>query len=46
MSISEHIKQKEVVKIIDLLGRESKNTNQPLFYIYDDGTIEKRIIIE
>jgi len=21
-------------------------TNQPLFYIYEDGTVEKRIIIE
>ncbi len=31
---------------IDLLGRETKgNKNQPLFYIYDDGTVEKRIII-
>ena len=31
---------------IDLLGRETKQTNQPLFYIYDDGTVEKRIVIE
>jgi len=23
-----------------------KGTNQPLFYIYDDGTVEKRIVIE
>jgi len=28
------------------LGRETKETNQPLFYIYDDGTVEKRIVIE
>jgi len=35
------------IKIIDILGRETKGiNNQPLFYIYDDGTVEKRIIIE
>jgi hypothetical protein len=29
------------------LGRESKDLkSQPLFYIYDDGTVEKKIIIE
>ena len=35
-----------LLKITDLLGRETKQTNQPLFYIYDDGTVEKRIIID
>ncbi len=36
-----------LVKIIDVLGREIKAIkNTPLFFIYDDGTIEKRIIIE
>jgi hypothetical protein len=30
-----------------VLGRESKEENNvPLFYIYDDGTVEKKIIIE
>ncbi|MEE2931535.1 MAG: choice-of-anchor B family protein [Bacteroidota bacterium] len=39
--------KKELLKIIDFLGRETrKKKNQPLFYIYDDGTVEKRIIIE
>ena len=38
--------EKEIIKITDLIGRESKQTNQLLFYIYDDGTIEKKIIIE
>ena len=39
--------EKELLKIIDVLGRETKGTkNEPLFYIYDDGTVEKRIIIE
>ena len=37
---------KELLKVTDLLGRETKQTNQPLFYIYDDGTVEKRVIIE
>ena len=45
-SIQEHTTNKEVLKVTDLLGRETKQTNQPLFYIYDDGTVEKRIVIE
>ena len=34
------------IKVTDLLVRETKQTNQPLFYIYDDGTVEKIIIFE
>ena len=45
-AIEEHHTNKELLKVTDLLGRETKQTNQPLFYIYDDGTVEKRIIIE
>jgi len=45
-AIEEHTTNKELLKITDLLGRETKQTNQPLFYIYDDGTVEKRIVIE
>ena len=37
---------KKILKVTDLLGRETKQTNQPLFYIYDDGTVEKRITID
>ena len=38
---------KELLKVTDLLGRETKGTkNEVLFYIYDDGTVEKRIVIE
>jgi polyhydroxybutyrate depolymerase len=41
------IKDKKLLKLIDLLGREIKEkTNEPLFYIYDDGTVEKRITID
>ncbi len=38
---------KSLLKITDVLGRKTKEKkNTPLFYIYDDGTVEKRIIIE
>ena len=38
---------KKLLKVTDLLGRETKGTkNEVLFYIYNDGTVEKRIIIE
>ncbi len=38
---------KTLLKIVDVLGRESKAIkNTPLFYIYDDGTVEKKIILE
>ena len=37
----------KLIKITDILGRETKRKKtQPLFYIYDDGTVEKQIIIE
>jgi len=40
-------KNKSLLKIVDVLGREVLPTsNTPLFYIYDDGTVEKKIIIE
>ena len=46
-SINEDTSNKELIKVIDILGRErNKNKNQPLFYIYDDGTVEKKIILE
>ena len=46
-SIEEESINKELLKAIDILGRESKEIkNQPLFYIYDDGTVEKKMIIE
>ena len=45
-NINEQTTNKELLKVIDLLGRETKQKNQSLFYIYDDGTVEKRIVIE
>jgi hypothetical protein len=45
--INEIDKSRNIIKIIDLLGRENKeNQNGLLFYIYDDGTVEKKIIME
>ena len=46
-SIEEHTTHKELLKITDILGRETKGANnEVLFYIYDDGTVEKKIVIE
>jgi len=40
-------KDRELIKVFDILGRKSiERKNTFLFYIYDDGTVEKRIIIE
>ncbi len=40
-------KSNTLVKIIDILGRETNyKPNTLLFYIYDDGTVEQKIIIE
>jgi len=37
--------KKELIMITDLLGRETKEIkNQLLFYIYNDGSVEKKII--
>jgi hypothetical protein len=38
---------KELTKITDLLGREIKpEINTPFIKIYNDGTVEQRIIME
>jgi len=38
---------KNLRNITDILGQETPyRKNTPLFYIYDDGTVEKRIVIE
>ena len=39
--------KKRLINVVDFLGRQSKGLkNQPLFYIYDDGTVEKKIFFE
>jgi len=45
--IQEKSTNKKLLKKLDILGRDAKGkNNEPLFYIYDDGTVEKRITIE
>ena len=46
-TVNELDNKKSVVKITDVMGREVQTTNNtPLFYLFDDGTVEKRIIVE
>lgn len=45
-SLEELTTNKELLKVTDLLGRESNNQNQPLIYFYNDGTVEKKVIVE
>ncbi|MBC8510660.1 MAG: hypothetical protein H8D33_03255, partial [Cryomorphaceae bacterium] len=46
-TINEFNSNKKLTKIVDVLGRDVDATAKtPLFYIYDDGTVEKKIIIE
>tara|TARA_B110000305_G_scaffold127265_1_gene142488 strand:- start:40 stop:669 length:630 start_codon:yes stop_codon:yes gene_type:complete len=41
------VENKRLIKIVDLFGRESEEIkNQHLFYIYDDGTVKKKLILE
>tara|TARA_B100001778_G_scaffold327655_1_gene326051 strand:- start:1283 stop:1477 length:195 start_codon:yes stop_codon:yes gene_type:complete len=38
---------KKIIKVVDILGKETIiNHNKTLFFIYEDGTIEKRGIID
>jgi len=38
---------RKLISIVDVLGRQNKGKkNEPLFYIYDDGTVEKKFIFE
>ena len=47
VGIEEQTTKKELLRTTDLLGRETTDIkNEVLFYIYDDGTVEKRIVIE
>ena len=45
-AIQEQTTNKELLKVTDLLGRETKATNQLLFYLYNDGTVEKKVVID
>ena len=38
---------KKLINVVDILGRATNvQNNRTLFYIYDDGTVEKKIIIK
>ena len=46
-NILEFNSERKILKITDILGKETKGIrNKLLFYIYYDGTVEKRIVIE
>lgn len=39
--------QKTLIKIIDIMGRETVfNNNEVLYYLYSDGSVEKKFISE
>jgi hypothetical protein len=41
------VENKRLIKVVDILGRETNETrNKFLFHIFDDGTVEKRMVIE
>ncbi|MBO61373.1 MAG: hypothetical protein CMO63_05315 [Verrucomicrobiales bacterium] len=41
------VENKRLIKVVDFLGRKNRgDKNKPLLYIYDDGTTEKKIILE
>ena len=47
VGIEEQTTKKELLRTTDLLGRETTDIKDGvLFYIYDDGTVEKKIILE
>ena len=39
-------KNKNLINITNILGQKSQNSSQILLYIYDDGSVDKRIIID
>jgi hypothetical protein len=46
-SIEEHNSIKQLLKVTDLLGREVNYTpHQILLHIYDDGSVEKKFVVE
>ncbi len=46
-SITEVKNNRKLIKIVDVFGRMVvSNNNQPNIYIYDDGTVERRLLIE
>ena len=45
--IEENYQSNRLIKVVDIFGREStEKKNSILFFIYNDGVIEKKIIME
>ena len=45
INITEHNPERKLLTIKDMLGRKAEvKNNAILFYLYDDGHVEKRII--
>ena len=39
--------RKELIKVIDIFGREiTPKPNTPLLYIFDDGSVEKKLVVK
>ena len=48
-SIDDHNQSstKKLIEVVDLFGRKTSLTNKTvLFYIYDDGSVEKKVILK
>lgn len=45
-NVTETYQYRKVVKIIDLWGKDVIMYNQPVFFIYDDGSVERKVIIQ
>ena len=46
-SVEENVKVKNLLRVTDVLGREINDVKRrTLLYIYDDGTVEKKIVLE
>ena len=40
-------KSKYVIKKVNILGQDSKSSlNYPMFYIYNDGSVEKKVMLQ
>ncbi|MAW21630.1 MAG: hypothetical protein CMD16_04465 [Flavobacteriales bacterium] len=47
INITKQNSERKILSIKDMLGRKNEvKNNSILFYVYDDGTVEKKIIIE
>ena len=45
--LGENANKKQLISVFDALGREvSQAKNQILFHIYDDGSVEKKFVVE